>query len=217
MINGKEVNNNFYELIPEELVEVKETNKLIVDMEYPKRGFIYAINKCMLRKSVYEKLLEALNYLPNNYKLKVLDAFRPLNIQKELYIKYKDKIIKDFKLENKSEEEKEAIISKFVSIPQEDIYNVPYHTTGGIVDITLVKDSKDVNLGIEFDEFSDKTNTSYYENTDEEEIKNNRRLLYSVMIKAGFTNLPSECWHFDYGDKAWAYYKKDKIKYIGII
>jgi D-alanyl-D-alanine dipeptidase len=26
------------------------------------------------------------------------------------------------------------------------------------------------------------------------------------MHQQGFTNLPSEWWHFDYGDQLWAYY-----------
>lgn len=45
----------------------------------------------------------------------------------------------------------------------------------------------------------------------------NRRILYNVTIAAGFTNLPSEWWHYDYGDKFWAYFKRCKAKYKGII
>ena len=26
------------------------------------------------------------------------------------------------------------------------------------------------------------------------------------MLQAGFTNLPTEWWHFDYGNKFWAFY-----------
>ena len=36
------------------------------------------------------------------------------------------------------------------------------------------------------------------------------------MIKAGFTNLSSEVWHYDYGNRAWAFYKKTKAIYKGI-
>ena len=32
----------------------------------------------------------------------------------------------------------------------------------------------------------------------------NRRLLYHVMVSAGFTNYPDEWWHFDYGNQNWA-------------
>ena len=34
------------------------------------------------------------------------------------------------------------------------------------------------------------------------------------MIKAGFTNLPSEIWHYDYGNRAWAYYKKSPLSIV---
>ena len=37
------------------------------------------------------------------------------------------------------------------------------------------------------------------------------------MIKAGFTNLPSEIWHYDYGNRAWAYYNKKPAIYKGIL
>ncbi|WP_445010846.1 M15 family metallopeptidase [Vreelandella stevensii] len=32
------------------------------------------------------------------------------------------------------------------------------------------------------------------------------RLLYDAMRQQGFTNLPSEWWHFDLGDQLWAHY-----------
>ena len=41
--------------------------------------------------------------------------------------------------------------------------------------------------------------------------------LYNAMIKAGFTNLPSEVWHYDYGNRAWAYYNKKPAIYKGIL
>ncbi len=38
---------------------------------------------------------------------------------------------------------------------------------------------------------------------EDEQVRENRRLLYYAMIDAGFTNLPSEWWHYDYGDRFW--------------
>ena len=70
-------------------------------------------------------------------------------------------------------------------------------------------------MGTGFDAFSKKTNTVYYEGINNE-IRNNRRLLYYTMIKAGFTNLPSEWWHYDYGDRFWAYYTKKPAIYRGV-
>ena len=48
-----------------------------------------------------------------------------------------------------------------------------------------------------------------------DEIKNNRRILYNAMISEDFVNLPSEWWHYDYGDKVWASVKNKDVIYIG--
>ena len=45
----------------------------------------------------------------------------------------------------------------------------------------------------------------------------NRRMLYNVMTAAGFTNLPSEWWHYDYGDNMWAQLTGGKAIYAGIL
>ena len=36
-----------------------------------------------------------------------------------------------------------------------------------------------------------------------------------IMIESGFTNLPSEVWHYDYGNRAWGYYNKQPAIYQG--
>ena len=42
-------------------------------------------------------------------------------------------------------------------------------------------------------------------------------MLYNVMTAAGFTNLPSEWWHYDYGDNMWAQLTGGKPFYAGIL
>ena len=37
------------------------------------------------------------------------------------------------------------------------------------------------------------------------------------MISVGFTNLPSEWWHYDYGTKFWAYFNNTDALYSGIL
>ena len=41
-------------------------------------------------------------------------------------------------------------------------------------------------------------------------------MLYNAMTNAGFTNLPSEIWHYDYGNRAWAFYNNKPSIYKGI-
>lgn len=73
-----------------------------------------------------------------------------------------------------------------------------------------------ISKGYNYEEAKEKTKEfvsepSLKNQTDFKEIINNRRILYNSMIKAGFTNLPSEIWHYDYGDRFWSYYTKNKI------
>jgi hypothetical protein len=46
--------------------------------------------------------------------------------------------------------------------------------------------------------------------------KKNRRLLYHAMKKAGFTNYPSEWWHYDYGDTFWGALTGLPVKYPSV-
>ena len=133
------------------------------------------------------------------------------------------------------------MIRKFVSDPIPDREVPPVHTTGGAIDLTIVdSDGNELDMGTSFDAFTEKTKTDYFERIDANEIYNNsyyndkdekcnsvckkhitsvrdnRRLLYAVMTKAGFTNLPSEWWHYDYGDRFWAYYNKCSAIYEGV-
>ena len=207
------------DFIEEELVEIPSNCGIIVEMKYPLLGMDNAISKCLMRREVLNKLLEAKKYLPKNITFKIWDAYRPLSLQKELYYKYKKQIIKDFNLENLNKTEQDKIISKYVSLPNEDKKIPPLHSTGGSIDLTLVytDTKKELDMGVKFDEFSNLTYSSVFENKKmDKKIRYNRRILYNSMIKAGFTNLPSEIWHYDYGNRAWAFYKKSKAFYKGI-
>lgn len=73
-------------------------------------------------------------------------------------------------------------------------------------------------MGTLFDDFTDRAWTDHFENyEDNEDVRKNRRLLYNAMIEAGFTNLSSEWWHYDYGDKFWAYFTGNTAMFEGII
>lgn len=202
-----------YKFIDSPLVEVTDIEYVPY---YYNLGLKYSTNKCYLRKEVVEMLYEARKLLPEGYDFKILDGYRSIELQEELYYYYYDKIIEEFHLEKLSKKEKEIFINQYVALPKKDNIYAPAHTTGGAVDLLLTYKGKDLDFGVKFDEFTDKTKTNYYEiNNISDKIKNNRRLLYNIMTQVGFTNLPSECWHYDYGDKNWATLKKDSIKYKG--
>lgn len=193
-----------------ELVEVKENDKIKIDMMYPKLGMKNKIDGCYLIKDVYYKLLEACEYLPEGYSFKIWDAYRPFSLQEELYNEYSKTIESIFDLDDYSFEEKQEFINHFVAYP--DKKNPPAHTTGSAIDITLIKNGKDVDMGCSFDEFSVNTYTNYYEDKDSS-IHNNRMILYNCMVKAGFTNIETEFWHYDYGNRNWSERTKNDIMF----
>lgn len=203
----------------EELVDISEykSSRIILDFAYHRIGVPYSINKCLMRKRVAEKLIKASAELPNGLCFKIFDAWRPFEVQQSLFSQYRQKVKHQNPL--MEDEEIDFLTQKFVSKPQKEYENSPVHSTGGAIDLTLTtSDGTELRMGTEFDDFSLKAYTAYYEDekNGEVEIRNNRRILYNAMIAEGFTNLPTEWWHFDYGDKFWAYYTDNIAFYSGI-
>ncbi len=199
-------------------VELKDKEPFFVQMQYPRLGMRYAESRCLIREELFERLLAAQNSLPGGIRLCIWDAWRPFLLQKELYEKYRQQIVSQFHLEKKTECEVENVVRRFVSPPADNPLLPPVHTTGGAVDLTLAdQNGTPLPMGTEFDAFSDKTRTDYFEHSENDpDVRDRRRLLYSVMTGQGFTNLPSEWWHYDYGDRFWGYYKNQPAYFAGI-
>lgn len=200
----------------EPIVSLKERGFLI-DSQYYKQGIPGSYKDCYARKSVAEKLKIAEEYLPNGFRFMIYDAYRPICVQQRLWNFYHQKL----KNENPgiSEEELDFKTSFFVSKPSYDVMHPSLHNTGGAIDLTICNlNGESLNMGTEFDDFSDKAWTNHFEEYEKDiVVRDNRRLLYNVMTEAGFTNLPSEWWHYDYGDKFWAHFTNNTAMYEGII
>lgn len=202
--------------VNEPFVHVQESEKIHLKMMYPLLGMDNGEKECWMRQTVYEMLQKAAEALEPGYRFVIWDAWRPFALQKELFVKYRVNIIKDFHLEGMKEEEQVKFISRFVADPVQNRNSPPAHTTGGALDLTLEKDGKKLDFGTGFDAFTDRTETIYYETHDEsEEIRDNRRMLYHVMVQAGFVNLPSEWWHYEYGDQNWSMHTGRPALYQG--
>lgn len=200
----------------EPFVQIHNSEKIQIEMMYPRLGFHHAVNEAYLRYTPYTLLLQAADKLEKGYKLVVWDAWRPFSLQKELFEVYRKDIIKEFHLESMEEEERIRFISQFVANPNEDRLQPPAHTTGGAIDMTLMYEGKYLDFGTKFDEFTDKTKTDWFENTDNLTIRNNRRFLYHLMTSVGFTNLASEWWHYDCGDFNYCNYTDTNAVYKGV-
>lgn len=204
-------------------IELKSCDLWDVKMLYPILNMDHAEENCFVRKEMYERLVKAAGNLPDGYRFRIWDAWRPFALQHELFEKYSVDIIRDFHLEELPEEKRRAAICKFVSDPVPDTKVPPAHTTGGAIDLTILDpEGRELPMGCGFDAFTDKTYAAYFEasehvqGAEDEQIRENRRLLYYTMIDAGFTNLPSEWWHYDYGDRFWAYYMRKPAIYEGV-
>ena len=191
----------------EKLVNLDEFKcpRLLVHPYYYNEGYAEALPTCYVRQQVAVNLCEASKYLPSNWKLVVLDGWRPINLQRALFEKLSRKL--DVPIERKS------IIKDFVSVPSENPHNPSPHLTGGAVDVSLVDDQNQfVPMGTDFDHFGINSATRSLEerisaispSSLEMDWLRNRRILFHSMRSVGFTNYAHEWWHFDYGNQFWA-------------
>lgn len=200
----------------EKLVSLSE-HGFLVDSQYYNQGVAGSYKDCYARESVVDRLKQAQSFLPDGLRFKIYDAYRPICVQQRLWDFYR----LDVKNKNPglTDEEIDFKTSFFVSKPSYDASNPSLHNTGGAIDLTLVtSDGYGLNMGTLFDDFTERAWTNHFETyTSNSEVQCNRRILYNAMIKAGFTNLPSEWWHYDYGTKFWAYFTGNNALYKGII
>ncbi len=184
---------------------------ILVDMQYYKMKYKDSINVAYVRKQVADMLIKAAHNLPDGFYLKILDAWRPAKIQQYIYDKFYDQLKNDDAHLNEIELNK--MVQQFVSKPG----NNNLHSTGGAIDVILVKeDGTELNMGTNFYEFDHRTRTDYFEHRFNMRIMFNRRMLYKVMTDVGFVNNPDKWWHFDYGDALWAAVTNNCIKYQSI-
>lgn len=200
----------------EKLVSLSK-NGFLVDSQYYNQGVAGSCKDCYARESVIAKLKDAQTFLPKGLKFKVYDAYRPICVQQRLWDFYRKDVI--HKNPGLSDEEIDLKTSFFVSKPSYDVNNPSLHNTGGAIDLTVVTDNGyALNMGTLFDDFTDRAWTNHFEvYTDNHEVRENRRILYNAMVQAGFTNLPSEWWHYDYGTKFWSRFTGQPALYKGII
>ena len=173
----------------------------------------HAINTCVARHSVVQKLQQAADLLPDHLGILVLDAWRSSAVQQAVQDEVGNAI--KIKYPTLSTIEKQRILSQFVAPVRSDF--ISPHLTGGSVDITLFERETGnwLDMGAEFDEPTERSYTHFYEDQPLHPAYQNRRLLYSVMNHVGFSNLPTEWWHFDYGNPLWAHYNQQKHAIYG--
>jgi D-alanyl-D-alanine dipeptidase len=190
------------------------------DSPYPTSDINGSLITCFVRRSVAKALRKAQRLLPDNLYLVVFDAYRTLRTQKALYDQYYQKL-KELNPEW-SEESLALGTQNYVALPSNNPACPSPHNTGGAVDVALYElpdgfhfngsnpeivqtRGKLLNFGTPFDYGKEESALSYFERIgeeraltpNEEEARNNRRILYWLMTKFGFMPIESEWWHFN--------------------
>lgn len=156
----------------------------IIDLKYATEDnffekAVYPVAVCAIRHETGEKLVKAHEIVKKDgYRIKVWDAYRPLNVQRTLYSLFPD--------------------SPFVAKPPEKPITSgfrPRHNNGMAVDITLVdKNGIELEMPSEFDDFTERASPTRDDMT--KEAKKNINYLMDVMLNLGFRIHSGEWWHF---------------------
>lgn len=141
---------------------------------------VYPMHKCFLRSKVARKICAVQKWLEKRKRgLKILDAYRPLHVQRKLW-----EIMPD---------------DRYVAPPEKG----SKHNRGAAVDVTLIdKNGNELLMPTPFDDFTDKAHWTC--NDLPEEALVNRTLLLEAMTSQGFQPYAYEWWHFD--DAEWELY-----------
>lgn len=208
---GVEIRENNEDFVPLSLAE----NRILVRPAYYSAGIDRALPECYARDSIRERLLEANALLPKGLRLVVLDCWRSKETQVALFKSCASALTKAYP--EKDEKSIKKMTEDFVAPPSMEKTRPSPHATGGAVDLTIATtDGVPLFFGAPFDYPGPISQTRYFEESleqgetlgEQEEVAlRNRRLLYDVMIRAGFVNYHSEWWHFEYGTQRWAYVK----------
>ncbi|MFV0517999.1 MAG: M15 family metallopeptidase [Aminipila sp.] len=159
-------------------------NDFIIDLKYATsdnftKEKIYRSSECYIHRNTAILLIKAKNiFKADGYKVKVLDAYRPIQAQARFW-----EILPD---------------NRYVAIPP-DMSKIKEfktnHMNGLCIDITLTDmQGKEIIMPSEYDDFSEKASLSCTYTS--EEGRKNAKYMRDVMISVGFTPYDGEWWHF---------------------
>jgi D-alanyl-D-alanine dipeptidase len=155
----------------------------------------------LARRSVAEMLAAAAARLPSGTRLAIVEGWRPPAIQRQMHQETRRRMQAEHP--EWSARHLSRMANRF-SAPM-DLRVPPPHTTGGAVDVHLVDEQGQV---LDFQSpysLLDPAGAPAFPKGLSPEAERNRALLREAMASAGFTNYPSEWWHWSYGDQGWAY------------
>ena len=175
------------------LIELKD-KRILIDLRYStdnnfmKTVLYDTLNKLFVQKEVGIRLVHCQDYLDSLYPgfcLKIFDAVRPLQVQREMW--------------DAMDTVPAGLRGKFVSNP---IYGSG-HNYGTSVDLTICDSlGQELDMGAGYDDFRTiafPSKEAHFLKTGElsKQQYDNRKLLRKVMRFQRFYGIPSEWWHFN--------------------
>lgn len=162
-----------------DLVDISKLDAtILVDLKYATADnflgdTLYTANICLLRRDVAQRLVQVQQDLKKqNLGLKIWDGYRPLSVQKKMWVKLPD--------------------PDYVANPETG----SNHNRGAAVDVTLVDaNGNELEMPTEFDDFSERAAAEFSDVS--ATARKNRQLLQTAMKKHGFEPIRSEWWHFN--------------------
>ncbi len=155
----------------------EETHDIKLDLRYATKNNVcntklYQKAQCFLHPKAKENFETAIKLAKTiDLKFKIFDAYRPYQVQKFMYEKFRN---------------------DYISNPQTG--SVP-HCRGVALDLTLIdQNDQELEMGSDFDEFSSLAFHSSKKISNAAE--KNRKLLLEIMTKAGFDFFEKEWWHY---------------------
>ncbi len=124
------------------------------------------------------------------------EGWRPIWVQRHLWELHLDRLRTSRPELSREELERES--ARFVAPPG----IAPPHSTGGAMDVVLLRDGRSLDMGWGFNQSGDGSRTAAPVN---QEARHHRESLAAAMSAAGFINYPAEWWHWSYGDRYWAF------------
>lgn len=182
-----------------------------------------------LREQVLAALIQGQSELQKQrpgWRLQIFDAYRPVAVQ-QFMVDYTFQQLaqeKGLMLGEIAAAQQQHLLEQvyqFWAPPSPNPATPPPHSTGAVVDLTLVDEQQNpVDMGSPIDEISERSYPNYFEaSTSEAEqtFHQNRCLLAAVMTAVGFRQHPNEWWHFSLGDQLWAWLSEaTQARYGGV-
>jgi D-alanyl-D-alanine dipeptidase len=162
-----------------------------------------------LRSSVAEHVYEAAQYLPKRFRLILRAGHRPIAVQ----LKLLQSLVDEYTRNHHGATPEKALehARTFVSDPS---LKLPPHCCGAAVDVDVLDTETDLLVDFGCQMNTDSEIAFLHSDKISKQQRQSRMMLLEAMLRAGFASLPSEWWHYSYGDQNWAFFhKKDLALY----